>query len=267
MALTSICGLGQARADPGAERIRTLARAVREDARMIEFTLDGRRASASEGELLVHAAARNGVFIPTLCHDDKLAPVRRLPHVRRRRRRLAAADARLRDARHGRHDGLHELERAAAPEDADRDAPLRAPERRPRRAAERAHRPRRRARRRGAVDPPGREARAVRRPQQADGLRAGHLHPLQPLRPLHAGGDAVLGAVARGPRARGADRPDLGQDRWLDTECELCGGCLSTCPTGAIYEKFLEDARASRSARSSRRRRPARSAASAARST
>ncbi|HSO02368.1 MAG TPA: 2Fe-2S iron-sulfur cluster-binding protein, partial [Gaiellaceae bacterium] len=41
---------------------------------MIEFTLDGRPASASEGELLVHAAARNGVFIPTLCHDDKLAP-------------------------------------------------------------------------------------------------------------------------------------------------------------------------------------------------
>ena len=41
---------------------------------MIEFTLDGRRASAADGELLVHAAARNGVFIPTLCHDDKLAP-------------------------------------------------------------------------------------------------------------------------------------------------------------------------------------------------
>ena len=41
---------------------------------MIEFTLDGRTASAPDGELLVHAAARNGVFIPTLCHDDKLAP-------------------------------------------------------------------------------------------------------------------------------------------------------------------------------------------------
>jgi predicted molibdopterin-dependent oxidoreductase YjgC len=29
---------------------------------------------------------------------------------------------------------------------------------------------------------------------------------------------------------------------WLDTECELCGGCLSVCPTGAIYEKFVERA-------------------------
>ena len=41
---------------------------------MIEFTLDGRIGHRPEGELLVHAAARNGVFIPTLCHDDKLAP-------------------------------------------------------------------------------------------------------------------------------------------------------------------------------------------------
>ena len=41
---------------------------------MVEFTLDGRSVSAPEGELLVHAAARHGVFIPTLCHDDKLDP-------------------------------------------------------------------------------------------------------------------------------------------------------------------------------------------------
>src|SRR5437870_6571234 len=41
---------------------------------MVEFTLDGRRVEAPEGELLVHAAARHGVFIPTLCHDEKLDP-------------------------------------------------------------------------------------------------------------------------------------------------------------------------------------------------
>src|ERR671938_2013464 len=41
---------------------------------MVEFTLDGRKVEAPEGELLVHAAARYGVFIPTLCHDDKLEP-------------------------------------------------------------------------------------------------------------------------------------------------------------------------------------------------
>ena len=32
------------------------------------------------------------------------------------------------------------------------------------------------------------------------------------------------------------------------TECELCGGCLSVCPTGAIYEKFEEGAPAGREA-------------------
>jgi len=41
---------------------------------VVEFTLDGRTVEASEGELLVHAAARHGTFIPTLCHDDKLDP-------------------------------------------------------------------------------------------------------------------------------------------------------------------------------------------------
>jgi predicted molibdopterin-dependent oxidoreductase YjgC len=24
---------------------------------------------------------------------------------------------------------------------------------------------------------------------------------------------------------------------FLDTDCELCGGCVSTCPTGALYDK------------------------------
>ena len=40
----------------------------------MKFTLDGRPVDAHEGELLVHALARNGVFVPTLCHDDKLDP-------------------------------------------------------------------------------------------------------------------------------------------------------------------------------------------------
>ena len=132
--------------------------------------------------------------------------------MRRRRRGLAATAAGLRHPGRRRHGRFHQLERAAAAEDADRDAPGRAPECRSRRAAERAHRPRRRARRGAAVRPPRCEARAVRGPEQADGLRAGHVHPLQPLRALHAGGDAVLGALARGPRAGGSDRADVEQE-------------------------------------------------------
>src|SRR5256885_11995066 len=41
---------------------------------MIESPPEGQPVAAEDDELLVHAAARHGVFIPTLCHDDKLAP-------------------------------------------------------------------------------------------------------------------------------------------------------------------------------------------------
>ena len=50
---------------------------------------------------------------------------------------------------------------------------------------------------------------------------------------------SALSLEGRGGEARIV--PTWGRS-WLDTECELCGGCLSVCPTGAIYEKFLEGA-------------------------
>jgi predicted molibdopterin-dependent oxidoreductase YjgC len=48
---------------------------------------------------------------------------------------------------------------------------------------------------------------------------------------------SALSLEGRGPHARIVP---TWERSWLDTECELCGGCLSVCPTGAIYEKFLE---------------------------
>jgi NADH-quinone oxidoreductase subunit G len=48
---------------------------------------------------------------------------------------------------------------------------------------------------------------------------------------------SALSLEGRGPSARVV--PTWGLS-WLDTECELCGGCLGVCPTGAIYEKFEE---------------------------
>ena len=47
---------------------------------------------------------------------------------------------------------------------------------------------------------------------------------------------SALSLEAAGPRRASSPRGTS----WLDTECELCGGCLSVCPTGAIYEKFEE---------------------------
>ena len=50
---------------------------------------------------------------------------------------------------------------------------------------------------------------------------------------------SALSLEGRGGEARVV--PTWGRS-WLDTECELCGGCLSVCPTGALYEKFHEGA-------------------------
>jgi predicted molibdopterin-dependent oxidoreductase YjgC len=50
---------------------------------------------------------------------------------------------------------------------------------------------------------------------------------------------SALSLEGRGGEARIV--PTWGKS-WLDTDCELCGGCLSVCPTGAIYEQFLEGA-------------------------
>ena len=208
---------------------------------MIEFTLDGRTASAPEGELLVHAAARNGVFIPTLCHDDKLDPYGGcrmcVVGVEGSPRPLPACATRVAD-------GMvvsTNSQRAAAPEDADGDAPLRAPERRPRRPAERAHRPRAEL---GAEAPlilPD----AKREPYEDRNKLMGYepdtcilcnrcVRYTQEVMQCSA-----LSLEGRGPEARIVP---TWERSWLDTECELCGGCLSTCPTGAIYEKFLEGA-------------------------
>ena len=86
-------------ADPGPERVRALAGALREDDRMIEFTLDGKR-----GERGRRRAARPRGGAQRRLHPDALPrrqarALRRLPDVRRRRRGLAAAAAGLRDPR------------------------------------------------------------------------------------------------------------------------------------------------------------------------
>ena len=192
------CGTRLSGAEPTVRSRRGRVHARRPDGERARGGADRARGRASR-HLHPHA-------LPRL----EARSLRRLPHVRRRRRGRAAADARLRDARHRGHGALDERPDHRLPADADRDAPLRAPERVARRPAERAPRPRERARRRGSADPPRRQARGVRRPQPAHGLRPGRVHPLQPLRPLHAGGHAVLGALARGPRRRRAHRPDLG---------------------------------------------------------
>lgn len=208
---------------------------------LVEFTLDGKRASAPEGELLVHAAARHGVFIPTLCHDDKLAPyggcrmcvvevegsarplpacatgvekgmvVSTSPSVRQQRKTLT--EMLLAEHLNANPGGRpNELEDLAA--ELGAEAPFLLPD-----AKREPYEDRNRLM---GYDPDACILcnRCVRYTQEVMQCSA-------------------LSLEGRGPGARVV--PTHGRS-WLDTECELCGGCLSTCPTGAIYEKFLEGA-------------------------
>jgi NADH-quinone oxidoreductase subunit G len=206
---------------------------------VIRFTLDGREVSAPAGELLVHAAARHGVFIPTLCHDDKLDPYggcrmcvvgvegsprplpacatrvaqgmvvstnSTVPQYQRTLTEMLLAEH-LNANPGGRPNELTDLA-----QDLDAQAPFILPD-----AKREAYEDRNTFM---GYDPDACIlcARCVRYTQEVMQCSA-------------------LSLEGRGPEARVV--PTWGRS-WLDTECELCGGCLGVCPTGAIYEKFEE---------------------------
>lgn len=207
--------------------------------RAVELVLDGKTVSAPEGELLVHAAARHGVFIPTLCHDDKLDPYggcrlcvvavegaprplpacatrvsagmvvstsSRVPQFRKTLTEMLLAEH-LNGNPGGRPNELLDLANEFGAE-----APLILPD-----ATREPYEDRNRLM---GYDPDACILcnRCVRYTQEVMMCSA-------------------LSLEGRGPKARIV--PTHGRS-WLDTECELCGGCLSVCPTGAIYEKFLQ---------------------------
>jgi predicted molibdopterin-dependent oxidoreductase YjgC len=206
---------------------------------VIRFTLDGREVSAPEGELLVHAAARHGVFIPTLCHDDKLEPYggcrmcvvgvegspRPLPACATRVTEGMAVSTNSSVPQYQRtliemlltehlnpEPGGRPNELTDLAEDLDAEAPFILPD------AKREPYDDRNTLMGYDPDACILCARCVRYTQEVMQCSA-------------------LSLEGRGPEARVA--PTWGRS-WLDTECELCGGCLGVCPTGAIYEKFEE---------------------------
>jgi predicted molibdopterin-dependent oxidoreductase YjgC len=204
---------------------------------VIEFTLDGKTVSAHEGELLVHAAARHGVFIPTLCHDDKLDPYGGcrmcLVDVEDAPRPVPACAERVRSgmvvSTNGETEGLRRtLTEMLLAEHLDAN-----PGGRPNELTDLAQ-----------------ELNAAAPFVLPDAKREAYTdrNVLMGYEP-----DAcilcnrcvrytqeVMMCSALTLEGRGAGTrivPTHGHS-WLDTECELCGGCLSVCPTGAIFEKF-----------------------------
>jgi predicted molibdopterin-dependent oxidoreductase YjgC len=206
---------------------------------VIRFTLDGREVSAPAGELLVHAAARHGVFIPTLCHDDKLDPYggcrmcvvgvegspRPLPACATRVAEGMVVSTNSSVPQYQRtltemlltehlnaNPGGRPNELTDLAQDLDAQAPFILPD-----AKREPYEDRNTFM---GYDPDACIlcARCVRYTQEVMQCSA-------------------LSLEGRGPEARIV--PTWGRS-WLDTECELCGGCLGVCPTGAIYEKFEE---------------------------
>ena len=209
-------------------------------AAMVEFTLDGRRVEAPEGELLVHAAARHGIFIPTLCHDNQLEPYggcrmcvvgvegspRPLPACALRVREGLVVSTNsdvpqfrktLTEMLLAEHFNPHPADRPnelmEMAEEFGAEAPLTLPEKR------KAYDDRNRFM---GYNPDACILcnRCVRYTQEVMQCSA-------------------ISLEGRGPHTRVVPTWDRS---WLDTECELCGGCLASCPTGAIYEKFQEGA-------------------------
>jgi NADH-quinone oxidoreductase subunit G len=214
---------------------------------MVELTVDGRTIQANEGELLVHALARNDIFVPTLCHDAKLDPYggcrvcvvelegspRPVPacatraaagmavstngHAERLRRTLTEMllTEHLNPSPGGRPNELTGLA-----DELGAEAPFALPD-----AKRKPYDDRNRLM---GYDPDACILcnRCVRYTQEVMQCSA-------------------LSLEGRGAEARIVPTWDRS---WLDTECELCGGCLSVCPTGAIYEKFEEGAPAGREA-------------------
>lgn len=193
---------------------------------MIELRVDGRLVGAEEGELLVDVLARAGAEVPTLCHDSRLEPYggcraclvrvgngRPVPacatraatgmeistRVPERHTILEMLRTEHREAAGGRPDELLEL--------CDDEPPFRF-EPRPEYADANAF---------VGFDPNACIlcARCVRYTHEIAGCEA-------------------LTLVGRGDEAR--VEPTHGFS-FLETECELCGGCISVCPTGALYEK------------------------------
>ena len=205
----------------------------------VELVLDGKAVSAPEGELLVHAAARHGVFIPTLCHDDKLEPYGGcrmcVVSVEGAPRPVPACATRVRAGMVVSTNGPAEGFRKTLTEMLLTEHLNPSPGGRPNELADMAEEY-------GATAPfilPD----AKREPYEDRNQLMGYdpdacilcnrcVRYTQEVMQCSA-----LSLEGRGGHARIV--PTWGKS-WLDTECELCGGCLSVCPTGALYEKFLE---------------------------
>ena len=197
--------------------------------------LDGQDVAAREGDTILEAAGRAGVSIPTLCHDPRLDPAGAcrtcLVEVEGSRRLVPACAT---PARPGQVVG-NDTERVRRHRDlllslymADHEPAAGRNGNELVRMAE-AHRV-------VALE-------SVRAPRTDRPAETNPYLTFDPESCILCGRctrycDEVeaVNAITLSERGSATTIATAGQVSLLDTTCELCGGCIDTCPTGALYE-------------------------------
>ena len=209
----------------------------------LTLTIDGRTVPAEAGETVLTVARRTGADVPTLCHDPRLDPAGAcrscLVEIEGQRRLQPACNFKVADGmvvttdseRIQRH---RRVLMSLYLSDHDTDAqglPRQSPAGNQLRTLAKASAP--------LLDLP-----KIHAPRSA---RAGDQNPYIGFDPSvcilcarctrYCDEVEAVSAITLSDRGSATTIGTAGSKGLLDTSCELCGGCIDVCPTGAMYEK------------------------------